>query len=214
MFVAYGNQGVVRGLRDPDASDTDLLVTYIFAKFFTGIDGNSDFYRMQPYKINVLTLEKIEKLQGKWKYTSLDPLLVYDADKLFEFYESITDTSTAYDITDLEFTVSLTGAVTNTQSSVETIVSGSETKALIDMPDFYQSVKNIRSDLCLCFGILNDQLACTQNFSFTKCEYETSTITVTSLVIVEVGSSSYDFQKLRDKINTKIDCFARILWTG
>ena len=34
MFVQNGvDLEVVRGLRDPNASDTDLSVTYIFAKF-------------------------------------------------------------------------------------------------------------------------------------------------------------------------------------
>ena len=151
---------------------------------------------MQPYKINVMTLEKIEKLQGKYFdfYTSHDPLLLYDADKLFDFYESATDLWDGYDIKDLEFTVSLTGTVTNDccDYSPLTTISGSETTAQITMHDFHQSDKNIRSDMCLCFGIFNDQLACTQSFSLTKCEYGYPT--VTSLVVVEVGSSSYDFE--------------------
>ena len=66
MFVQVGvdDQEVVRGLRDPNASDTDLLVTHIFTMFVTNDSG--EHIVMQPYKINVMTLEKRDKLQGKY----------------------------------------------------------------------------------------------------------------------------------------------------
>ena len=123
-----------------------------------------------------MTLNKIENLEGKWISTSHDSVLLYDAVKLFDLYESNDSTVISdnyFDIKDLEFTVNLTGTVTDAccDHSPLTTFSGSETISSITMHDFYQSNKNVRSDICLCYGINNDQVACTMNFSMTKCSY-------------------------------------------
>lgn len=48
-----------------------MVVTYYFVRL--GTDSTGDFISVQPYMINTLTLEAIEKLQGKYEYNFSTP---------------------------------------------------------------------------------------------------------------------------------------------